>query len=279
VKSVLEMQLQEIACPLCGSKESNPWARENGYAAVKCRGCGLVYVNPRPPLNMISEASRTGVHKTGIGELTVTFRRSEKKIQHYSQIVQRMFAAEIAGGKPMRWLDVGAGYGEFVEAVLQILPPKSNVCGIEPMKAKVESAKRRGLPIVDTPLSQVEGQFDVISLVNVFSHIPDFSAFLREVAHRCGPRGIVFLETGNGGDIKRRQYPDELYLPDHLVFAGRKHIEMFLQRAGFGTVMSEAQRIDSTSSLAKRVIKNVLKRRPVFSPFRTVFFKGQRTEK
>jgi hypothetical protein len=85
--------------------------------------------------------------------------------------------------------------------------------------------------------------------------------------------------TGNGGDIERRQYPDELYLPDHLVFAGRKHVELFLQRAGFSTVMIEQQRIDATSSLAKRVIKSVLKRHPMFSPFRTVFFKAQRTEK
>ena len=284
MRPALEMQLQPIDCPLCCLKDSSPWARENGYVAVKCNSCGLVYVNPRPPLNTISEASRTGVHTTGTAELTVTFSRSKKKIQHYSKIVRKMFAAEIAGGKPIRWIDIGAGYGEFVEAVLLTMPPGSKVCGIEPMKAKVASAKARGLPIADEPLSQIEEQFDIISLINVFSHIPDFSAFLLEVAERCAPGGILFLETGNGGDIERSQYPDDLYLPDHLVFAGKKHIEMFLNKAGFRTVTSEEQRIDSASSLAKHAIKSLLKGRPDqaisrLSPFRTVFFKAQRGEK
>jgi 2-polyprenyl-3-methyl-5-hydroxy-6-metoxy-1,4-benzoquinol methylase len=152
------------------------------------------------------------------------------------------------------------------------------------MEPKVASAKARGLPIDGAPLSQVEGEFDVISLINVFSHIPDFNAFLHELAEHCGPQGILFLETGNGGDVERSQYPDDLYLPDHLVFAGKKHIEMFLHNAGFRTVMSEEKRIDSASSLAKRVIKSVLKGRPGlavprFSPFRTVFFKAQRNQK
>jgi 2-polyprenyl-3-methyl-5-hydroxy-6-metoxy-1,4-benzoquinol methylase len=275
VKSFVEVPLETIACPLCSTKESALWARENGYAAVKCRGCGLVYVNPRPPLHTISDASRTGLHKTNEGRLDVTFSRSEEKIRHYSNVIRTMFAAEIARGEPIRWLDVGAGYGEFVEAVLLAMPQGSSVCGIEPMKAKVASAKARGLPIVDTPLAQVKGPFDVISLINVFSHIPDFNAFLREVADRCSPQGVLFLETGNGGDIERTQYPDDLYLPDHLVFAGRNHIEMFLQKAAFRIVMTDERRIDS-SSLAKRVIKSLLKRRPVFSPFRTVFFKAQR---
>jgi 2-polyprenyl-3-methyl-5-hydroxy-6-metoxy-1,4-benzoquinol methylase len=195
-----------------------------------------------------------------------------------------MFAAEIERGKPLSWLDVGAGYGEFVEAVLSTLPRGSHICGIEPMSPKMESARARGLPVVDTPLSQVQGRFDVISLINVFSHIPDFSAFLREVAAHSEPEGILFLETGNGGDIERSQYPGELYLPDHLVFAGPKHIDAFLQKEGFGIVMLHEQRIDTAASVAKHVVKGLLKGRPELavpysSPFRTVFFKARRKEK
>ena len=68
-----------INCPLCGADDHVPWARENGYAAVKCKQCGLVYVNPRPSLSTISEAAKTGVHKTDAGNLPVVFRRSPRK--------------------------------------------------------------------------------------------------------------------------------------------------------------------------------------------------------
>lgn len=275
--------VEEINCPLCGADDYAPWARENGYPAVKCKLCGLVYVNPRPSLNTISEATKTGVHKTDTGDLSVASRRSRRKIYRYRRIVRKMFAAEIAVGKPLSWLDVGAGYGEFIEAVLSAIPPDGAVCGMEPMKPKVEVAKARGLPIVATPLSQVEGQWNVISLINVFSHIPDFEDFLRQAVVHCSPGGVVFLETGNAGDVERSQYPDELFLPDHLVFAGIKHINLFLQKVGFRMEMVYQRRVDTALWVVKRAIKGLLKGRlelamPYVSPFRTVFFKARRVE-
>lgn len=275
--------MEEINCPLCGANDHAPWARENGYAAVKCKHCGLVYVNPRPSLDTISEATKTGVHKTDAGDLSVTFRRSRRKLYRYRTIVQKMFAAEIAAGKPLSWLDVGAGYGEFIEAVLSAIPPGGAVCGMEPMKPKVEVARARGLPIVDTPLSQIEGQYDVISLINVFSHIPDFEDFLHQAVAHCSPGGVVFLETGNGGDVERSQYPDELFLPDHLVFAGVKHIDLLLQKVGFRMEMVYQRRVDTAGWVVKRAIKGLLKGRleltmPYVSPFRTAFFKARSVE-
>jgi SAM-dependent methyltransferase len=275
--------LEQIDCPLCGADDHVLWAWEGGYAAVKCKQCSLVYVNPRPSLSTISEATKTGVHKTDSRDLSVTFRRSPRKFYRYRSIVRRMFAAEIAAGKPLNWLDIGAGYGEFVEAVLAAMPRGETVCGVEPMKPKVEAARARGLPIVDTPLSQIEGQYDVISLINVFSHIPNFEDFLRQAVAHSSPGGVVFLETGNGGDVERSQYPDELFLPDHLVFAGIEHIDLLLQKVGFRMEMVCQRRVDTARGVVKRAIKGLLKGRlelslPYVSPFRTVFFKARRVK-
>src|SRR5688572_7953712 len=258
MKPALDIPLEPTSCPLCGLNESDLWAEENGYTAVKCRFCGLVYVNPRPKLQMISESSRTGVHKTDAGDLTVTFQRSGKKIHRYRKIIREMFAAEIARGTPLTWLDVGAGYGEFVEAVLSEIPAGGRVCGVEPMHAKVQAAQARGLPIVDEALSRIEGTYDVISLINVFSHIPDFYGFLREIAEKCSPDGILLLETGNGGDIERSSYPDLLYLPDHLVFAGVKNIDEFLRKAGFAVEMVRERRLDTPASVLKQSVRGLL---------------------
>ena len=272
------MTLEEIGCPLCGTEDHVLWARENGYAAVKCKQCGLVYVNPRPSLSTISEATKTGVHKTDSRDLSVAFRRSPRKFYRYRSIIRRMFAAEIAARKPLNWLDIGAGYGEFIEVVLATMPCRI-VCGIEPMKSKVEVAQARGLPVVDMPLSQIRGWYDVISLINVFSHIPDFEDFLRQAIAHSRPK-IIFLQTGNGGDIERSQYPDELFLPDHLVFAGVKHINLLLQKVGFRAEMVYQCRVDTPLGVAKRAIKGLLKGRlelspPYVSPFRTIFFKAR----
>ena len=250
--------------------------------AVKCRSCALVYVNPMPDAADISEANKIGVHHTQAGELIVTTHRKPKKVGMYSRIVANMFREEIAAGHPMRWLDIGAGYGELVEAVSKVLPPGSHVEGIEPMAAKVAVADSLGLAITDTPLSQVEGRFDVISLINVFSHIPDFKSFLSEILDKLSENGLLLIETGNAADLKSRaDYPDLLYLPDHLVFGGVSQIRSMLAASGFTLDKVRAARVDTPYWAAKVTIKSILMRNavvrlPFTSPFRTVLFKARR---
>lgn len=272
--------LELIVCPHCTSDRSHPWAQEGGFTAVKCDSCGLVYVNPRPSEETITQGHRIGMHRTATGEsFSVRGRRHPLRISHYKQVLRAMFGAEIGRGMPLRWLDVGAGYGEFVEAVAAVLPSGSEVVGIEPMQPKVRVAQQRGLPIDDRPLSAVQDQFDVVSLILVFSHVPDFRSFGRELSQRIKPGGILFIETGNGGDLQRRaDYPNKLFLPDHLIFAGVKQMEDIVNAIGFTVEATRQEPIDNPVWCLKMFVKGLLEgrlvlKRPYASPFRTVFYK------
>ncbi|HEY2660363.1 MAG TPA: class I SAM-dependent methyltransferase [Caulobacteraceae bacterium] len=270
--------LETVACVACGADDARFWARENGYEAVKCRRCGVVYVNPRPPLELISEAARTGLHPTDEGHLNVKAKRSTAKISHYEALVADAFHEEL--GAPLSWLDVGAGYGELVEAVSGLVAPGSRVLGIEPMAAKAAVAEARNLPVSRTPLSEVTDRFDVVSLINVFSHIPHFRDFGAQVRKRLRPGGHLFLETGNGGDLDRRaDYPDRLYLPDHLVFIGVEQMRRLLDGMGFDLVATRALGLSNLARL-KNVAKTMVDGRwqllaALNSPFRTVFYKAK----
>jgi 2-polyprenyl-3-methyl-5-hydroxy-6-metoxy-1,4-benzoquinol methylase len=212
--------------------------------------------------------------------LDVTTRRQPQKIRHYRSVLEKLYADVSMQDAPHSWLDVGAGYGEFLEAV-QARFPACNAMGIEPMEAKCAAAQARGLDVSSTSLEQLTSKFDVVSMINVFSHIPRFDAFLDEIKAKLNEGGEIFLETGNGGDLERRsQYPDPLYLPDHLVFAGETHIAGFLERAGFEVISIARLRTDTLV----RCLKNVLKRAagkgavgawPYTSPFRTVMFRAR----
>jgi 2-polyprenyl-3-methyl-5-hydroxy-6-metoxy-1,4-benzoquinol methylase len=270
--------LETIACVVCGADDARPWGEENGYHAVKCRRCGVVYVNPRPRLELISEAARTGLHPTEDGQLNVQAKRFEAKVGHYGAVVADMFEDELT--RPLSWLDVGAGYGELVEAVQGRLSPGGRVAGVEPMAAKVRVAQARGLPVSQTPLSELRERYDVISLINVFSHIPDFRSFGAELRERLNPGGWLFMETGNGGDLERRaDYPDRLYLPDHLVFIGVEQMRRLLDEMDFDLVASRSLSPSSMARL-KNLAKTVVDGRwqlaaALNSPFRTVFYKAQ----
>jgi SAM-dependent methyltransferase len=277
----LSETLETVSCPLCRQTGSTPWGAENGYQAVKCAGCGLVYVNPRPRLAQITEANKIGEHATDGGTLDVVFRRSPRKLRHYSRVVRHMFRDEIAAGAPVSWLDVGAGFGELVEVLQGVLPAGSRVEGIEPMEAKAAHARERGIPVTAATLPEVEERYHVVSLINVFSHLPDFDAFMEEIRGVLRPGGTLFLETGNGGDLADRSaYPDVLYLPDHLVFAGIGHMQAFLERNGLTVTAVHQQRIDTPAWVARNVVKRLMGRHarvglPHTSPFRTVFIKAR----
>jgi SAM-dependent methyltransferase len=179
----------------------------------------------------------------------------------YRRILRRMFSDLWRNGRPIAWLDVGAGYGEVVEAISALAPAGSKIQGIEPMRPKAEAARARGLDVRNEYLRPDHYKVDVISVIDVFSHVPDFAQFLAIINQVLSPKGEVFIETGNLADLDRREdFPGELGLPDHLVFAGEKHLRGYLDRAGFDVLGIEASRIDGLFNLAKNVVKRLIGR-------------------
>ncbi len=103
-------------------------------------------------------------------------------------------------------------------------------------------------------LSDVAQQYGFVSLVNVFSHIPDFHGFLQDVNRVLEPNGEMFIETGNIADLDSpHDVPTDLNLPDRLVFAGEQHIHEFLGKAGFSVVCIMKKRRDGFFNAAKNV--------------------------
>lgn len=274
-------QVEFISCPNCEQSVASPWAHESGFTLMKCTGCGLLYVNPRPLLSTISEASVSGVHGTKDGRLVVTSHRKPKKVARNRRIFAEFFREEIAAGRSLRWMDIGAGYGEAVEAAASLMPLGSYICGIEPMQVKMQAARDHGLEITDTPLAEIKEKFDVISMINVFSHIPDFRGFLCEIRQRLHPGGVFFLETGNGADLNQpTDFPDRLDLPDHLVFTGRQQMKQMLEKSGFILERCAEKRVDSPLWVARVMARDLMSRRlsvhlPWTSPFRTLLCRAR----
>ena len=253
--------LETVVCPYCGSGRCQPWAEEMGFAAVRCEDCALIYCNPRPTRARIDSAVRTGVHGEEAHHLNVRARRVGAKVRYYRRILHVLFDDVWKQGRPISWLDVGAGYGEVLEAVAALAPAGSRIEGLEPMKPKALAARKGGFVVTEDYLRPEHTKVDVISVVDVFSHIPSFSNFLADVRSVLNPGGELFVETGNLADLDRRdEFPGELGLPDHLVFAGEKQLVGYLSRAGFEVVRIERRRIDGVVNLAKNLAKALLGR-------------------
>lgn len=278
------MSTEIISCPNCGNSNYSPWAQENGFTAVRCNQCRLIYVNPRPLPSLIDEAVQTGAHSSETGGRSALARRVPQAVGKYRYIIESLFPDIARKAVPISWLDVGAGYGEVVEAVTSIAPAGSVIRGVEPMKPKAQNARDRGLDIINDYLRPSEhGPCDYISSINVFSHVPDFNILLSQFNESLKPGGELFLETGNLADLDNRtQFPGELDLPDHLVFSGHAQVKQYLERAGFEIISTKFERIDTIFQFLKNIVKtimgrDVLLRMPYTSPYRSIFIRARKT--
>jgi 2-polyprenyl-3-methyl-5-hydroxy-6-metoxy-1,4-benzoquinol methylase len=272
--------LELISCPFCKGKENSFWATDNGFKAVKCNDCGFVFVNPRPKNELINKAVITGMHSEEANFLNVVTKMIPKKVDYYEKVFKGFFYDDFKKQNKISWLDVGAGFGEIVEAVERIAPSNSYIIGVEPMKPKVEDANLRGLKIKNGYIDSIDEKFQYISLINVFSHIPDFTSFLKDLKERLLPDGEIILETGNAADLESKSVPGDLSLPDHLIFAGEKHIIGFLEREGFNIIEIKRYRIDTFLGFIKDVIKKIIGKNvnlvfPYSSSYRSLFIRAR----
>lgn len=274
-------KVERINCPFCNNKDYSVWAEENGFFAVKCSECGLIYVNPRPLPHITSEAVKSGVHRNVNHGRTAISRRVGAKVKLYRKIISTIFADVWESKKLVSWLDVGAGYGEIIEAVTLLAPTGSKIEGIEPMRPKVIKAKKLGIQIKECFISEITEKYDFVSLINVFSHIPDFREFLKDIKKVLKLNGEFFLETGNIGELSNyRLVPSELDLPDHLVFASERNIIDYLNEAGFSIIAIHRRRKDGITNFLKNIIKKLLGRKvalrlPYQSPYRTLLIRSK----
>ncbi|MGA0369964.1 MAG: class I SAM-dependent methyltransferase [Kiritimatiellia bacterium] len=217
-------------CYNCGERNRSYYAEENGYTLVKCDGCGLLYLENRPLNEEITQAHKQGKHH-GIKELNATGVFLDHKITRYLEILDDIYRGKVS--HIHSWLDVGCGHGEFIAALQQYHPEIERVCGTEPNIYKQASARERGLDVGYFDIEKHEKTYDVISLLNVYSHLPDPPEFLKILKGKLNPGGELILETGDTAELNAKDHYRPFLLPDHLSFASEKIVVDILERTGF----------------------------------------------
>jgi SAM-dependent methyltransferase len=217
-------------CYYCGSDQHAYYATENGFTLVKCSVCGLLFVENRPDDQTISQAHKQGKHG-GARQIDVTGMFNPTKIPPYLRVLNDLFQGD-AGGKKT-WLDIGCGHGEFILAVQKYGAGNITVTGTEPNVHKQASAIKKGLNVGYFDIETHTGTYDVISLLNVYSHLPDPPAFLGTVKKLLNPDGELILETGDTAGLTADDHYRPFDLPDHLSFASESIIVGILKRLEF----------------------------------------------
>lgn len=241
----------------CRSDESTFYAKENGFVLVKCNECGLLYVAERPDDNAISQAHKQGKH-SGLKKTDATGRFNADKIVNYLNALEDIFQGNIQGFKT--WLDVGCGHGEFMMAVKNYSYENINIRGTEPNIHKQKSARERGLNVGFFDLDSHNAKYDVISFMNVYSHLPDPPRFIDALRKLLNSGGSLIIQTGDTADLSAKDHYRPFNLPDHLSFPSERIVVGILERLGFKIMKVKKYPFlrFNPKQIAKEVVKSVL---------------------
>ena len=268
-------------CRVCACTEAVPWGEENGFSAVKCTNCSLVYLSPWPNLSDRDRSLQYGAHE---GEKTInTSARPNGKsyVRQYRGILSDIYGGTLAG-RQVNWLDIGCGYGEFLTALKATVASSSTLVGSEPNEHKAQYARLHGLDIAYRDLNDLTEQFTHISLLNVFSHLPEPVEFLARARDLLQPDGELLIQTGNGGDLERSDVPGELWFPDHLTFAGRQTLDVVMQKLDMEVLRILTRRhprltpVNVAKDLVKRVMRPDYNSVHWWGPSRSVWLRAEK---
>jgi SAM-dependent methyltransferase len=234
------MDLEHVLCPLCGADNYREVYKEGGaLGIVRCLGCGLIYVNPR-----IKEP-----HKNYWGDIDSYFREAkllfEGSARHHRDPNYLQDLDLINKYKPSgNFLDVGTNMGFFLRHAAR---RGWSAYGVEPSPSLSELARKHlGLNVKTACLEEAgfaDSFFDVITMTDVFEHIPQPAKALSEARRILKKDGILFIKVPNGlfnllklsllKLIGRLEKYDIFDSTEHVIHYSQETLGKMLEKAGF----------------------------------------------
>ena len=217
------------ACPLCGSQETRLAFRDNGCSLRVCEICDLFFVDPYPASAGQHERVSSGANPD-IETLDCERRYAGERLYYDRHFT--LIAEECAGARSV--LDVGCGTGHLLERLGECTDVKR--VGIELNGEAARFARRVArCEVLEVPIEQFdgEGKFDVITLVNVFSHIPSLDGLFRSLRGALAPGGRIVMRTSEMRRDVSRWNQVHWGIPDDLHFLGLRTLDFVCAKYGF----------------------------------------------
>ncbi|HEY9563579.1 MAG TPA: class I SAM-dependent methyltransferase [Nocardioides sp.] len=227
-----------MKCDCCSDEAWRPLFAENGIRLGTCATCDLHSIEDIPQGQARMTEMEEG-HYAGSREILDATRQIEaEKIleQRFQKYVDLARATTPAG----KWLDIGCGGGLLVE-LAQRAGYQGEAIELNADRRKiaeqVTGAVVHGVPVEDCAFP--DDSFDVISLINVFSHLTTPGSTIAELLRILRPGGVIVMATGEITAGAQRNHMFNWNLGDHLHFLGDRTMTAYASRLGFEVVHHE----------------------------------------
>lgn len=226
-------------CRICGALDVVTAGTVTGrfkrraFTLLQCRHCRFAWVaDPWTDFAEIySEAYYHGRGADPAVDYVYELEHPEDTVRAYEwRGITRVVSQVTRLDASTRWLDFGCGNGGLVRwARAHGLAAVGHETGWI-----ADRAAAAGIPMLsEAELTRQEGQFDLITAIEVMEHVPDPIATLTELRRLLAPGGALFLTTGNAKPFRDRLASWSYVVPEvHISFFEPETLALAMQRAG-----------------------------------------------
>ena len=264
--------MEHVACDYCGGNEAVAVTRQTDllhrttdevFTIVRCSGCGLQYVNPRPAPEEIGRyyAEHYSFHvaparfRRIVGDvLDFVANGRLGRIAAFVPYLNRKLAARVKPriadpvlcylrpGATRRILDIGCGAGTSAHfwghrGALLNYSRVATVCGVE-----TDDDARRALEINGVAaFAGLDGiaaaeRFDIIRMNWSLEHVHSPARYFKFIAEHLNDQGKAVIAVPNYDGLLYRMAPDCVELPIHLYHFRPRDILNYAQKFGLAVV-------------------------------------------
>lgn len=229
-----------VDCPACAGARHEPAFDKGGFTYALCRDCDTLFVSPRPSFeSLVALYADSASTEFWVKEFFAPM--AEARREKIFRPRARFVAEQFPELKAARVGDIGAGFGLFLEE-LRALWPEADSVAVEPSVGMAKILREKRITVLEQMLEDVPlsaANFDLLTAFELFEHLHDPLAFLRQVHALLRPGGYAYLTTlnGQGFDIQLFwERSKSVSPPHHLNFLNPGAMSKLLQRAGFEVV-------------------------------------------
>jgi len=243
-------QFERYSCEACGHLSLDDSFKKFDFQYGKCPKCSSVYLNPRPTLSSFAELyadSESAKFWSEIFFPAVAEQRRNAVFKPRVLGIKEVLGIDLKPESTV--IDVGAGYGIFLEEFLKQCPD-SKCVAIEPSDSLSEVCKSKGIDTRVGMLEEVEGleaEADLVTCFEVLEHVHSPLEFLRSIFATIKPDGyaVITTLTVDGFDLLTlSEHSMQISPPHHINFFTLEGIRKLFLQVGFSDV-----RIDTPGKL------------------------------
>ncbi len=239
------LRMEATACCLCGRSPGEPvgggrdfeyHTSPDEFFAVRCMGCDVVYLDPRPTEEELGRIYPDNYHAYDFDAAEFGFiYKTRRKLE-----ARRVMAALGELPEKARILDIGCGDGFHLDLIREFGSSTWEVEGVDIDERAVEAARDRGLTVhagVVEKLDLPQGTFDAALMIMVVEHVADPLLLLKSALRLLRPGGRLVVVTDNTGSpdftLSHRRYWGGYHFPRHWYLFSRRSLQSLGRSAGF----------------------------------------------